>query len=113
MGCRINADESRQSLARKRSSGLSSHAGNGSGQDGQQSSWVDFQTYIQGAAHGIGESDPAARDVMTPSSSWSAWDLRRALRLLRLPRDHVQSLRDTELVGVLADYFGVDQPLET
>jgi len=36
--------------------------------------------------------------------------LRQALRYMRLPKDYVISLEDSELQGVLLEYFGIDMP---
>jgi len=41
------------------------------------------------------------------ASKWDSWTIRRALRLLRLSSDYVQSLSSAELPRVLSEYFGV------
>jgi len=83
----------------------------------------DFRAFIetQAETHSIGYVEdfiPATtRGTVTATTrgtvtlsrrpTWSSWTLRRALKLLKLPKGYIKSLAHGELIGVLADYFGL------
>lgn len=69
---------------------------------------VSFFAYIQN----VKQEAPANTSYIPEDAAlrarllFSPWPMRRALTHMRLPKDYIQSLKDEELLVVLADYFG-------
>lgn len=63
---------------------------------------------LSGVSENIAAKQPLLRsNCRKMASKWSSVVLRRALRLLRLPSNYVQSLEHSKLASVLGEYVGV------